>query len=86
MPPAVVVAPGLGTGVPPELPVGTESVVRGVVASEEVFGGGMGDFVDSFVIALCLAPSLHKMIRPTASPITSATRKPTIQRVRVSTA
>lgn len=86
MPPGVVVSPVLGTGVPPALSVGTELVVRGVVASEEVFGGGMGDDFDSVVIALCLALSLKTMIRPTASPIPSATRKPTIQRVRVSTA
>src|SRR3954452_5155310 len=86
LPPGVVPPPEFGTGVPPLWPVAVEvvawvvvwTVVRGTVV--EVDSRGV------VVVVWSLLSSPATIIRPTANPMTRATRIPIVQRARVFTA
>lgn len=84
MPPGVVLPPGLGAGVPPLWLVVVDCVVDCVV---EVVVERVGVLTDSIgtVLPESFESSPATMIRPTTSPITSATRIPMVQRARLFT-
>jgi hypothetical protein len=81
----VVVPPGFGAGVPPLWLVVVEIVACVVVWLVVERVGVETDSID-WVVAELLLSSPATMIRPTTSPMTSATRIPIVQRARVFTA